>query len=114
MSLTYDDLVPLMTADEVAAFLNVPRSAVYRIPDDELPRLTVGHRRTRFRREDVERFVAGAPVRPGDDPAVEALVDRLAERTVEVLRQLLDPDDLDRALGLMSEAWRPILEGTED
>lgn len=114
MTASYDDLQPLLSATQVAEYLQIPRASVYRIPESELPRLTVGQRRTRFRRADLERYVRGSPARPDADPSVRALVDALAEATVGVLREILDDDDVDRALSLMSDAWSPILEGTED
>ncbi|HEX8205604.1 MAG TPA: helix-turn-helix domain-containing protein [Solirubrobacteraceae bacterium] len=52
---------PLLTADDVAALLAVPRSSVYeyaRRLHDPLPSLRIGRHR-RFDRGSVERWVAG-------------------------------------------------------
>ena len=51
---------PLMTADQVAALLAVPRSSVYeyaRRQHEPLPSLRVG-RHLRFHRADIERWLA--------------------------------------------------------
>jgi excisionase family DNA binding protein len=52
---------PLMTADEVAGLLAVPRSSVYeyaRRPHRPLPSIPVGRHR-RFYRSDVETWLSG-------------------------------------------------------
>jgi excisionase family DNA binding protein len=52
---------PLLTADELAALLCVPRSSVYeyaRRRHDPLPSLLIGRHR-RFERAQVERWLAG-------------------------------------------------------
>ena len=52
---------PLMTAAQVGALLNIPRSSVYeyaRRLRDPLPSLTVGRHR-RFYRSDVESWLGG-------------------------------------------------------
>jgi excisionase family DNA binding protein len=50
---------PLLTADEVAALLRIPRTSVYeyaRRQHNPLPSITVGRHR-RFHRGDVERWL---------------------------------------------------------
>ena len=61
---------PLLTADEVAALLRVPRSTVYELTRTRrLPHITVG-RRTLFVRVDLESWVAENRVTPrGAAPA---------------------------------------------
>ena len=56
---------PLLTADEVAALLAVPRSSVYeyaRRRVDPLPSLLIGRHR-RFDRQAIERWLGGQAAR---------------------------------------------------
>ena len=51
---------PLLTADDVARLLGIPRSSVYeyaRRAQDALPAVRVG-RHVRFHRSDIERWLA--------------------------------------------------------
>ena len=55
---------PLLTADEVAALLRVPRSTVYELTRTRrLPHVKVG-RRTLFVRADLETWVVASRVAP--------------------------------------------------
>jgi excisionase family DNA binding protein len=55
---------PLLTADEVAALLRVPRSTVYELTRTRrLPHVKVG-RRTLFVRADLEAWVVASRVTP--------------------------------------------------
>jgi excisionase family DNA binding protein len=55
---------PLLTADEVAALLRVPRSTVYELTRTRrLPHVKVG-RRTLFVRADLETWVVASRVTP--------------------------------------------------
>jgi excisionase family DNA binding protein len=55
---------PLLTADEVAALLRVPRSTVYELTRTRrLPHVKVG-RRTLFVRVDLESWVVASRVTP--------------------------------------------------
>jgi excisionase family DNA binding protein len=55
---------PLLTADEVAALLRVPRSTVYELTRTRrLPHVKVG-RRTLFVRTDLETWVVASRVTP--------------------------------------------------
>jgi excisionase family DNA binding protein len=50
----------LLTADDVAAILDVPRSLVYAlVRRGELPAIRVGERYVRFRAEAIERWIEG-------------------------------------------------------
>jgi excisionase family DNA binding protein len=50
----------LLTADDVAAILDVPRSLVYALARrGELPAIRVGARYVRFRAEAIERWIEG-------------------------------------------------------
>jgi excisionase family DNA binding protein len=50
----------LLTADDVAAILDVPRSLVYALARrGELPAIRVGERYVRFRAEAIERWIEG-------------------------------------------------------
>jgi excisionase family DNA binding protein len=52
---------PLMTAEQVADLLAIPRSSVYeyaRRPNEPLPSIRVGRHR-RFYRTDIERWLGG-------------------------------------------------------
>lgn len=56
---TPDDRPKLLTAEEAAAILTVPKSWVYRAArEGELPVVRLGRYR-RFRRSDIERIVQG-------------------------------------------------------
>jgi len=48
------DPEPLLTADEVAEILRVPKDAVYEL---SLPRVRIGTRRVRWRPADVREFI---------------------------------------------------------
>jgi excisionase family DNA binding protein len=49
---------PLLTADEVAALLRVPRTTVYRLArQGSLPVVRVSSRGIRFLRHDVDRWI---------------------------------------------------------
>lgn len=48
------DPEPLLTAEEVAEVLRVPRDAVYEM---EIPRVRIGKRRVRWRPADVREFI---------------------------------------------------------
>lgn len=48
------DPEPLMTAEEVAEVLQVPRKSVY---DLAIPRVRIGERRVRWRPADVREFI---------------------------------------------------------
>lgn len=48
------DPEPLLTADEVAEILQVPRKSVY---DLSIPRVRIGERRVRWRPADVREFI---------------------------------------------------------
>jgi excisionase family DNA binding protein len=50
----------LLTADDVAAILDVPRSLIYAlVRRGELPAIRVGERYVRFRAEAIERWIEG-------------------------------------------------------
>lgn len=101
---------PLLTADDLAEFLAIPRDSVYQLP---IPRLRVGRNRVRFRRADVERYLAGKPPRADADPAVRQLVDQL-EAVVELtLRDVLDERDAERVFSVLAGAWVAVLEGAD-
>lgn len=48
------DPEPLLTAEEVAAKLRVPKKSVY---DLNIPRVRIGQRRIRWRPADVQEFI---------------------------------------------------------
>lgn len=48
------DPEPLLTAEEVAAKLSVPKKSVY---DLAIPRVRIGERRVRWRPSDVQAFI---------------------------------------------------------
>jgi len=55
---------PLLSAEDVAALLGIPRSSVYeyaRRATDPLPGIRIG-RHVRFDRRDIERWLAGQKV----------------------------------------------------
>lgn len=55
-----DTLSPLMSADEVAAFLGIDRATVWRwVSAGKLKARKIGPKTTRFRREDLEKLVEG-------------------------------------------------------
>ena len=60
---------PLMSVKEVAAFLNVNQMTVYRaVSTGTLNHVRVG-RSIRFRREDIDAFLAGPkPTAPAEQP----------------------------------------------
>ena len=54
----------VMTVDEVAAYLRIPRGSVYKLAQrGKIPCQKVG-RHWRFRREAVDKWLANMPVRP--------------------------------------------------
>lgn len=112
MSPTHDDLAPMLDAKEVARLLGVSLKAVYRDGIPGLHPVRIG-RRVRFRRRDVERVMNGEAARPDDDPAVEALVDRLAEATWTTAHEVLDEDEAGRLIAVLGDEWSAILEGSD-
>lgn len=49
-----EDLEPLLTADDVAAYVQVPKKSVYELP---IPRVRISKRRIRWRPADVRQYV---------------------------------------------------------
>jgi excisionase family DNA binding protein len=60
-----EDLPIVMTADEVAEYLRIPRSSVYKLSQEgRIPCQKAG-RRWRFRREAIDRWLEGNPAFEG-------------------------------------------------